>query len=234
MLFSSDCQGQDFSELIAARRSCRICPNRNPGKIHNGSSFNFDPNVVSYWSQWLGHAEPLILIVGQDFGDTDYFEEFRGADDPENDTNQFLYELLVHIGLTPAPPPTLDQRTRVFLTNSVLCLKEPPMNSQLRDPWVRSCAINHLRPLANKLKPPIIVAMGGPAWLAAQIAFEIENVPEKIKAAAGGMWPTKTGGQVFAVGHCGRLGQGNRPWHKQLDDWSRIGTALKLISETPG
>jgi uracil-DNA glycosylase len=229
MTSESGCQYSDIAELVATRKSCRICLDRYPGKIHSGATFDFDPNVISYWSQWLGHPEPQILIVGQDFGDKDYFEKFRGADDPENETNDYLYKLLMHAGLTPTKPPQADRKTRVFLTNSILCLKEPPMNSKLRNPWVRACAINHLRPLAHQLSPPIIVAMGGPAWLAARIAFEIEKAPEKISAAAGGMWPTRTNGHVFAVGHCGRLGQGNRPWYKQLEDWARIGDALRLL-----
>ena len=230
MPFASIYDHPELMELISVRKSCEICPDRNPGKIHAGASFAFDPDVISYWSQWLGHPEPQILIIGQDFGDIDYFKRFRGVDDPENETNDYLYKLLVHAGLTPSRPPQPDPNTRVFLTNSVLCLKEPPMNSPLRKPWIRACAIKHLRPLAHKLKSPIIVAIGGPAWIAARFAFEIKEAPENIGAAAGGMWSTKEWGHVFAVGHCGRLGQGNRPWHIQLKDWSRIGEALKLIS----
>jgi hypothetical protein len=51
---------------------------RNPGKIHAGATFDFDPDVISYWSQWLGHPHPQILIVGQDFGDIEYFNKYRG------------------------------------------------------------------------------------------------------------------------------------------------------------
>jgi uracil-DNA glycosylase len=217
--------------LVESRKSCRICLDRDLGKIHAGASFDFDPPVISYWSQWLGHPKPQILIVGQDFGDVDYFKKFQGTDDPENETNDFLYELLKHIGLTPERPPKPDRHTRVFLTNSILCLKEPPMNSKPRDRWIRACAVAHLRPLADNVNPPIIVAMGGPAWLAVRIAFEIQETPERISNAAGGMWQTAAGIRVFAVGHCGRLGQGNRPWQKQLEDWTRIGSALKLISQ---
>lgn len=218
-----------FASLIAARRSCRICLDRDPGKIRSGASFEFDPEVVSYWSQWLGHPQPQILIVGQDFGDWDYFIESDGADDPENDTNKNLYKLLVHIGLSPTIPPREDLKTRVFLTNSILCLKEPPMNRPVRNPWIRACTFHHLRPLIQKLRPPIVVGLGGPAWLAVRIAFEIESAPKKISEAAGHMWRTIAGIQVFAVGHCGGLGIRNRPWQKQLDDWTKIGAALKQL-----
>lgn len=205
---------------------------RNSGKIHSGASFDFDPYVVSYWSQWLGHPRPQILVIGQDFGDVGYFERNRGADEDGNDTNENLFKLLEHIGLKPRKPPQEDRETRVFLTNSILCLKEPPMNSKVRRPWVYSCAITHLRPLIQKLAPPVIVGMGGPGWLAARLALAIEDAPEKITVAAGGMWTTKTGIQVFAVGHCGPLGIANRSWRKQLEDWSRVGEARRQVAES--
>jgi hypothetical protein len=195
-----------------------------------GASFHFDPNVVSYWSQWLGCPEPKILVVGQDFGDKNYFQKFGGADDPASETNKNLFELLVHAGLKPSYPPQPDRITPVFLTNSVLCLKEPPMNAPLPSPWVRACAAHHLRPLIDRLRPPIIVAMGRPAWLAVRVALGIEDAPEKISDAAGGMWRVNSYFRVFAVGHCSRLGIRNRPWQMQLEDWSRIGDALNRLT----
>ena len=208
--------------------------NRHPGKIHSGAEFEFDPEVVSYWSQWLGHPTPKILVVGQDFGDKDYFEKFKGFDDPRSETNKNLYQLLIHIGLTPTKPPVCDRSTPVFLTNSVLCLKEPPMNAPLRDAWIRACATQHLRPLLDRLRPPIVIAMGRPAWLAVRVVFGIKEAPEMISAAAGGRWITQAGTQVFAVGHCSGLGIRNRPWQTQLDDWARVGVSLRQLPQMQG
>ena len=190
-----------FDDLVIARKKCRICIDRNPGEIHAGSAFEFDPNVVSYWAQWLGHPQPNILIVGQDFGDIEYFKSNRGRDNPEHmETNDNLRKLLQHIGLFPTIPPCEDTQTRVFLTNSILCLKVPPMNRKLRTPWVRSCADAHLRPLISKLNPPIIVAMGGPGWLAVKHALDIKGASSKIGEAAGTVWTTTTGIKVFYNG----------------------------------
>ena len=218
-------------ELIKARKICQVCMARNPGKIHSGASFEFDPDVISYWSQWLGHPRPHILMVGQDFGDVGYFDRNRGKDNAENKTNDNLYELLTHIGLKPTRPPRPDLETRVYLTNSILCLKNPPMDKTISVSWVRNCAVTHLRPLAKELKPHIVVAMGASGWLAALHAFEIECAPKKITVAAGGSWLTRIGIQVFAVGHCGPKGKINRSWDKQLEDWSRIGNALRLVEQ---
>ncbi len=221
--------GRDLTDLVQARKSCQVCVNLSPGRIHSGSFFDFDPDVISYWSQWLGHPRPELLIVGQDFGDTKYFSDFSGFDDPNSETNANLYELLRHIGYTPTRPPIPDPNTPVFLTNSVLCLKEPPMNSKLRDSWIKACASRHLLPLIKRLDPAIVIAMGKPAWLAARICFGILDGPEKISSAAGRVWRLQSGTYVYPVGHCGGLGIRNRPWRQQLNDWSRIAAKLNHI-----
>lgn len=205
---------------------------RNRGEIRAGSSFAFDRPVISYWSQWLGHANPHILIVGQDFGDVDYFEKNRGMDEVANKTNDNLFKLLNYICLSPGRPPKQDIDTRVFLTNSILCLKKSRMNGPVSPRWVQNCALNHLRPLVQALAPQIVVAMGVHGWHAVRVALklEIENGQEKITVAAGKRWTTGDGIQVFAVGHCGPLGIRNRPWSKQREDWSRIGEALTAIT----
>jgi hypothetical protein len=73
-----------FDALIAARKSCRICVERSPGKIRSCAEFDFDPDVVSHWEQWLGHRRPKLLVVGQDFGNVGYFVRCRGRDEPNN------------------------------------------------------------------------------------------------------------------------------------------------------
>src|SRR5271155_5921543 len=76
----------EFEALIAARKCCRICVERSPGKIRSCAEFDFDPNVVSHWEPWLGHKRPKLLAVGQDFGNLGYFVRNRGRDDPGNKT----------------------------------------------------------------------------------------------------------------------------------------------------
>jgi hypothetical protein len=68
----------------------------SPAAIKNGSEFDFDPPVVSFWSQWLGNERPRLLIVGQDFSNVDYFMLNRGHDEAGNKTNDNLRELLAY------------------------------------------------------------------------------------------------------------------------------------------
>ena len=226
----------DLADLVRARKECRLCMSRDPHKIRSGADYDFDPDVVSYWSQWLGHPQPEILIVAQDFGDTGYFERFRGRDQTNNATNNNLRKLLGYAGVEVAEPPAVDPNARVFLTNSVLCLKQPPMNAPISSRWVRACATNHLKPLIRRLKPSIVVGMGSHGWAAVRLALELHDTPGKISLAAGQSWCAGDGCRVFAVGHCGPLGLANRAWELQVEDWKKVGAELAhlhAVFETP-
>src|SRR5258705_1159886 len=58
----------EYGALVAARKACRVCVERSPGKIRSCAEFDFDPDVVSHWEAWLGHKRPKLLALGQDFG----------------------------------------------------------------------------------------------------------------------------------------------------------------------
>src|SRR4029077_4246377 len=144
----------EYSRLVAARKACRIGVERSPGKSRSCGEFDFDPDVVSHWEPWLGHKMPKLLAVGQDFGNVDYFIRNRGRDEPNNKTNDNLRKLLGEAGFDVTVPPARDRVAPVFLTNSILCIKEGMMNGAVRSSWVNACADKHLRPLARYLKPP--------------------------------------------------------------------------------
>src|ERR1700730_1719387 len=126
----------EYSGLVAARKTCRICVERSPGKIRSCAEFDFDPDVVSHWEPWLGHKRPKLLAVGQDFGNVDYFMRNRGRDDPNNKTNDNLRRLLREARFEVTDPPKFDGNAPVFLTNSILCLKEGRMDETVRPTWV--------------------------------------------------------------------------------------------------
>lgn len=219
------------ARLIERRKACRVCMQRHPGKIRNSAEYDFDPDVVSHWSQWLGHPQPDLLVIGQDFGNVAYFEDHRGQDNPANQTNAKLADLLREAGFDPGMPPN-PATARVYLANAVLCAKVGKMNTPLRTAWVRACAEHLIRPLANVLKPLATVGMGGEGWRSVRIVYELAETPQKISAAAGGSWRAADGTMVFAVGHCGLLGQNGpygRCWVQQQEDWRRIGVALEEL-----
>jgi uracil-DNA glycosylase len=220
-----------YDDLVRERRDCRLCVDGTSSRLRNGSSFDFDPAVVSHWSQWLGHQRPRLLVVGQDFSGDDYFERNRGRDDPSSPTNRSRHRLLAEADIEAGLPPAMDPETPVYLTNSVLCLKSGAMSGPIKTGWVRNCARNHLAPLLDHLRPQAVVAMGGPAWRAVREVFPGTGLPGGIKDAAGRSWTSPSGCGVFAVGHCSGLGLANRPWQQQLADWREIGRFLQGVGQ---
>jgi uracil-DNA glycosylase len=217
---------EEYGALVAARKACRICVERSPGRIRSCAEFEFDPHVVSHWELWLGHKRPKLMLVGQDFGNVDYFVRNRGRDDPNNRTNDNLWKLLAAAGIQAKHPRELDVEAPVFLTNSVLCLKEGTMNAPVRASWINACTERHLLPLLKWLKPPVVVGMGNGGWRAVRQAFALSQAPRRISAAAGCCWTSGERPRVFAVGHCSPLGLINRSWPRQVADWRRIGEAV--------
>ena len=222
---------EQFEALIAARKACRICVEQSPGRIRSCAEFDFDPDVVSHWEQWLGHRNPKLLVVGQDFGNVGYFVRNRGRDEPNNKTNEHLYRLLREAGIDVKHPSERDPIAHVFLTNSILCIKEGMMNGPILASWVDSCAERHLLPLVRYLKPPVVVGMGRSGWRAVRRICGLSQAPERISHAAGSNWIAADHTRVFAVGHCGPLGVINRPWPQQLADWRAIGTAVAVVTQ---
>jgi uracil-DNA glycosylase len=222
-------QIDQYRALVMARKSCRVCVAASRGRLRSCAEFDYDPDVVSLWELWLGHKRPKLLVVGQDFGNIAYFIANRGRDAAHNKTNDNLHRLLAAAGIDAGTPPELDPATPVFLTNSILCLKEGSMSGPIRTRWVETCANRHLRPLAGWLRPPVVVGMGSHGWRAARQVFGLSGTPRPIARAAGGFWVAADGTRVFAVGHCGPLGLINRPWPQQLEDWRRIGDAVASV-----
>ena len=215
-----------YEDLVRARKDCRLCIDGTSAGLRNASSFDFDPAIVSHWSQWLGHQRPRLVVVGQDFSGADYFERNRGRDDPSSPTNLRLRDLLAAAGIAAGAPPLRDPDAPVYLTNSVLCLKPGGMSGPVRTGWVRKCARSHLAPLLDHLRPQAVVAMGGPAWWAVRSIFPGVDLPARIRDAAGMSWTSPSGCRVFAVGHCSGLGLASRPWQQQIEDWRGIGRAI--------
>jgi len=198
-------------------------------RLLNGTECGNDPDVVSHWSQWLGHRNPKLLIVGQDFSNVDYFRRHGGRDAPGNETNENLYRLLTQEARIPVGrPPVSDPDAAVYLTNSILCLKEGEMKAPVYDRWINTCSDKHLAPLVGLLRPRAVVGMGSGGWRAVRRLFGLKREPPGVLAAAGRMWEV-SGTLVFAVGHCGGLGLRNRPREQQAADWRRIGEAIASL-----
>jgi hypothetical protein len=80
------------------------------------------------------------VVVGQDWGDTDYFIKNHGVDAKDNPTNNMLRELLLSIGIDIGLPHERQDSSRVFLTNAILCLKTTGgMQGNVERKWFSNC-----------------------------------------------------------------------------------------------
>ena len=135
-------------------------------------------------------------------------------------------------GIAVKHPSQRDLAAPVFLTNSILCIKEGAMNAPILSSWVDACSELHLLPLIAFLRPPVVVGMGNAGWRAVRRTFALHHAPQLISRAAGSCWIAEDRTRVFAVGHCGPLGVINRPWPQQLSDWRQIGAAVSVCPST--
>lgn len=225
-----------YDELVEARRVCNICMQRDPEELRNPSSFEFDRPIVSYWSQWMGHQSPELLIVGQDFSDIGFFEKFRGDDEADCDTNRHLQARLADAGYTGISLGR-DPAAPIYLANAVLCLKRGKVDRPVKDRWIRNCATTHLTKLIAFLRPLAVVATGRAAWNATLVASKLSDAPERLGAAIDSRrpyfstLPVYDGIAFFAASHTSGKAVMNRGTARQIEDWKSIGGYLAGLRE---
>jgi uracil-DNA glycosylase family 4 len=215
----------DYAELVARRKACRACTDlTNPSAVDDGA---LDSDHIGPWSRWQGNLSADLMLVGQDWGDTRYFRRFQGLDDDKNPTNRTLMQLLESIGIVIGPPSSAGSKTQVFFTNAVLCLKEGGLQGPVRAAWFQNCA-PFLRRQVEIVAPRVVVTLGEHALQAVRQTF---GLPRRSLASA----VADTEGEILighsrllAVYHCGaRVLNSHRPIDAQIQDWARIGNALR-------
>jgi len=173
------------------------------------------------------------MVVGQDWGDVNYFLKWKGFDDPKNATNLNLVKLLRSVGINIAPSSNVDQTGEIFLTNAILCLKQGGLQGPVEDEWFQNCGKKFLKPLIEIIAPKIVVALGKQAFKAILEAYDIPYAwPSTYKTVvvregqAGGK-KLPGGVLLFPVYHCGsKVINMTRDMKAQLNDWKPIKLAL--------
>ena len=90
------------------------CALENSSRCEQG---HYDSRHIGPWSQWQGHLNAELMVVGQDWGDTNCFIKNQGLEAQRNPTNNMLRELLGSIGIDVGSPH--DCRRRVTGTRSL-------------------------------------------------------------------------------------------------------------------
>jgi len=215
-----------YYRLVEERKGCRRCAGLiNPSVYVEGA---FDSREIGPWSRWQGDLDADLMVVGQDWGDTRYFERNRGLEKAGNPTNQSLEELLASIGIQVGPPEAPKSGAKVFLTNAILCLKSGGLQGPVHSDWFTKCGQAFLKPQIELIRPKAVVALGQRAYNAILTAYGLSE-SKSFRAAAesdGTQLGART--RLFAVYHPGlRIQRTHRPRQVQLRDWERIGTYLR-------
>lgn len=142
----------------------------NPSQVEGGK---YDVPHMGPWTAWAHDLDANLMIVGQDWGDVEYYVTNRGCDNPRNPTNLALQKLLLSIGrLIPAPPSHGDAvdtevdtqvdtedayraTCGVWLTNALLWLKTGGLSAKVDSEWFGESSISLLKAQVDLVQPRV-------------------------------------------------------------------------------
>jgi uracil-DNA glycosylase len=209
---------QLYLELVNQRKSFRFNDKEifNPSEIENGI---FDYNHLNPWAEWHGDLNAEILLIGQDFGDKEYFIKNKGRDDINNKTNKRLIELFSEAGINIGTIEKPNKNVKLYFTNAVLGMKLGGMAAKIKKAWYRETAELFIKPLINIIQPKIIISMGSAAY---ETLAKIYNLPKNPLKETIKENPYRLPNDIllFAFYHCSDLGIANKKIELQKEDWA--------------
>ena len=219
-----------YRALVEERKACRLCGEEltNPSACEGGA---YDSDHIGPWTLWQGKLDSELMVVGQDWGDREYFIENRGRDLAKNPTNETLHELLKSIGLNVEKPTPEDSGGgTIFLTNAVLCLKEGGMQGKTKSAWFQNCGSEFLRRTIEIVRPRVIVTLGERAYGAVADLYGINRQVFRSAVECEDGFELQIGIRLFPVYHCGkRILNTHRKIDAQINDWKKIRKALVCV-----
>jgi DNA polymerase len=213
-----------YLALVAERKACRACAGlRNPASPELAA---FDTDEIGPWSRLHGDLDAQLMIVGQDWGDVNYYVENSGLDDPSNPTNGTLEQLLKSVGLDVSLRSGSGSRG-LFLTNAILCLKQGGLQSAVERAWFANCGERFLRAQIEIVSPRVVVAMGHRAHRAVMAGFGLRAASLRAAVESEHGARLSNGSMLITVYHCGRRTLNtHRRLEVQLRDWRKVARAL--------
>lgn len=217
-----------YNQLVAKRREYdyKSADIINPSKLPISNDIH-----LNAWAYWHGNLDADILLIGQDFGDVDYYKKYDGKDYPKNPTNKNLILLFKELGINlgESDNPNLDKK--LYFTNAVLGAKvgQPSTdqkNGGMATPikskdWYSDTAIKFIKPLIEIINPKIIITMGTTAYNVISIIYQLDKKTLKELIETNPIiLNDKT--KLFTVYHCSGLGLISRNFETQLEDWKKI------------
>jgi len=212
-----------YNELVNKRKNY-VFPDglHNPSEIEGGI---YDKETqIGPWSKWQGNLNADIMLIGQDWGDVNFFIKCEGGHLDDSQTNRNLKKLFEIIGIDIGYP---DHPTNapVFFTNAVIGLKEGGMSGNIKDSWVKKDSETFLKPTIEIVDPKILITLGKKPYDALTYIYDMkkENMKDLINENP---MILSDGKKLFAMYHCGPLGMANRKFELQKEDWKKINKFL--------
>jgi DNA polymerase len=192
----------------------------------NQSYYPSDTDSIGKWSDWQGKLNAEIMLIGQDWGSTKYWEDNEGKDTTQNPTNFHLKELFNHLGFDIGDVSNPNHDEPIFFTNSVLCLKTGNMSSTVYQKCFSNCGENFLKPLIDLISPKILITLGAAPFKSVLRLYRPEGssqIPPLRDVVRHEPIIINTQGlKLFPMFHCGGLGLANRKFEEQKTDWDFI------------
>ena len=223
----------EYKNLVDQRKKCRLCESvlENPATARLA---RFDSNEIGPWTRWLGDRKAHLMVVGEDWGNVTYYEKHEGFDDGCTNrgyTNQRLKRLLSSIGIQVPSGESKGERSGVFLTNAVLCLKHDDMQAPVDERCFEECG-TFLRRQIEIVSPAVVVTLGMRAYKAVATAFKLTPESTLRTAVEDPEGQTiMTDCRLLPVYHCGEKSTNwNRSEAEQKLDWKRVKRALDCLN----
>ncbi|MBK8965220.1 MAG: hypothetical protein IPM36_00805 [Lewinellaceae bacterium] len=218
-------RAEKYLQLVEFRQRATFPPGlQNPSQIEGGK---FDCPQLGPWSLWQGNLDAEMLVIGQDWGDENYFRLNGGRDTDDNLTDQNLRKLLTSIGFDPGPPSSPMEQP-LFFTNGVLGIKSGGMSADLKHDWLRHSSLNFTGPLIEIIRPKLIITLGISAYKAIRFIFPYLPYEPMNNLLKYPPFHLSGSGVLFPMAHCGGLGSVNRNMEEQSKDWKKIVPYLHL------
>lgn len=214
-----------YDDLVMRRKKCRACDGLcNPG---SKDLRNLDSNEIGPWTRLHGDLNASLMVVGQDWGDVNYYVQNSGLDNLNNPTMKNLQLLLNHIGMDVCLTKYGNRDVGLFLTNAILCLKTGGMQAAINSTWVSNCQSRFLKQQIEIVRPAVVVGLGARAFHAMLQCFGFAKIQLRDAIADKTGIAIVEGVRLFAAYHCGAgTINRNRDLRQQKKDWTRIGKAL--------
>jgi uracil-DNA glycosylase len=236
---------EQYVKLVNKRRSCIECERERVHPLISDKGIEFHKDHIGPWTNWQGHLDAELMVVGQEWGGIDNYSHQNGEDEDHDATNANLVRLINSISgpstFASIGPPSQYQKNRLgikgphYFTNALLCMKYGKATHNKKDKCptescYRRCCEKFLTRQVEIVQPLVLVTLGARAYDATANAYDLPHETTLTAALKHDPLPISARTVLVPLFHAGYWGckmrnKGNQnqqleDW--QLEDWQRV------------